>query len=74
MLGFHTYFEIWHNWDSRFVSTTLWPHFILREIPWQSFLLECECTPGLLNADRRSLGNFPRTLNELHHPRPREYW
>ena len=43
-----------------------------REIPRQSFPLEGECTPELLNADRRSssLDSFPKSLNEIRHRPP----
>ena len=53
MLSFHLYFDIRHNQDGRVVSSTGRPLFTLKEIPWYSFLLECEWDPGLLNADRR---------------------
>ena len=52
MLGLHPYFYIRHNYDGRFVSSTQRPHLTLNEILWYSFLLEAECNPGLLKADR----------------------
>jgi hypothetical protein len=62
MLGFSPYFDIRHDYDDRVVSFTRRPHFTLEEIPWYSFLLEAEWTPGLLNANRtkRRLENFQR--------------
>jgi hypothetical protein len=38
---------------AEFVSTKRRPHCTSKEIPWCSFLLQAEWTPGLLNADRR---------------------
>jgi hypothetical protein len=42
ILGVCPYFDIWHNWDERVVSSTHWQHFTPKEIPWYSFLLEAE--------------------------------
>jgi hypothetical protein len=53
MLGFHPYFDIRHNLDGRVVSSTCRPHFSPKEIPWYSFLLEADWTPGLMNANGR---------------------
>jgi hypothetical protein len=66
MLGFHPYFDIWHNCGRRFFNSTHQLQFTTKEIRWYSFLLEAEWTLGLLNADRRirSLENF----EELHLP------
>jgi hypothetical protein len=47
MLGFHPYFDIWHDFDSRVVSSTCQPHFTLQEVPLYSFLLEDDGIPGL---------------------------
>jgi len=60
MLGFHSYSDSRYYKDGRVVSSTRRPHFTPKNIPRYSFLLEDECTPGLLNADRRnrSLENF----------------
>ena len=60
MLGYHHYFHIRHNQDRRTVSCTRRPIFTPKKIPWYSFLLQAEWTPGLLNADRRitSLEHF----------------
>jgi len=43
-----------------------------RKIPRQSFPLQGECTPGLLNAYKgsSSLDNFPKSLNEIRHRQP----
>lgn len=45
MLRFHPYFDIRHNQDGRFVSSTCRPHFTPKEIPWYPFLFEGEWTP-----------------------------
>jgi hypothetical protein len=52
MLGFHPYFDIQQNSGVRVVSSTHRPHFTPKDIPWHSFLLVAEWTPGLLNADQ----------------------
>ena len=57
MLGFQPYFDIRRNWDGIIVSSTRRPLFTLKQIPRNSFLLEAELTPGLLNADRISKVN-----------------
>jgi hypothetical protein len=59
-LGFHPYFVIGQKQDGRVVSSTRRSHFIPKEIPWYSFLLEAEWTPGLLSAYGmvRSRDNF----------------
>ena len=54
---------LWHLvqlGDGKVVSSAHLTHFTPKEIPWYSFLLEAEWTPGLLNADKRnrSLENF----------------
>jgi len=36
------------------VSSTRRQHFTAKEIPWYSFTLEAEWTPGLMIADRRN--------------------
>ena len=53
MLGFHPYFDIWHNQDGRAVSSTR-----RRALPQRKFLGARFCwglsgPPGLLNADTR---------------------
>jgi len=48
MFGFHSYFDIWHKCDGRFVSL----HLTRKEIPWYSYLSEAECTQVLQEADR----------------------
>jgi hypothetical protein len=57
-------FDFRHNYDGRVVSSTR--NLPQKEIPWYSFLLQAEWTPGLLNVDRR-LGHleFPRTQSEI---------
>ena len=54
MLDFHPYFDIRHNYGSRIVSCTRWPHVIPKEILWFSFLLGVDLTSGLLRAARRN--------------------
>jgi len=66
MLRFHPYF--WHSaqlgWHSCQLNTPV--AFTLKEVPWYSFLLKTEWTPGLLNAERiRSHEKFPRALLEI---------
>ena len=53
MLGFHPYFDIQHRQDDTVVSSTRQPHFTPRESHWQTFLLQAEWTPELLNAERK---------------------
>jgi hypothetical protein len=62
MLVFHPYF--WHS--AQLGQQSCQPLFTLKGIPWYSFLLEAEWTPGLLNADRsnRSLDNFQGPYRE----------
>jgi len=66
MLRFHPYFDIRHNQDGRVVGCRRRPHYASKKIPWYSFLLEAERTPGLLNADRkrRSRENFQGPYRE----------
>jgi len=70
--GIHLYLNTRHNWDGIVVSCTYLPHFPSRVILWQTFPLDGEYTPGILNADRisSSLDNFPRTVNVLRHRLP----
>jgi hypothetical protein len=63
ILGFHPYFDIRHNCDSRVVSCTRRPQFTVKEIASYWVLLETEWSPGLLNADRRI-----RALENFHGP------
>ena len=53
MLGFHPYFDIRHNQDSRTVTSTRQPHFTSKEIRWHSLLLEAKWIPKQVNANRR---------------------
>jgi len=50
----------------------LWLHLTLMEIPWYSFLLEAEWTPGILNVDRRNrlLEKFQGPYQELNSEPP----
>jgi hypothetical protein len=75
MLGFHPYFHIYDNLDGGVFSSTCQPHFTTKEIPWHSFLLEAEWTPGLFPSI--PLGMEPATtcfvaqcLKQLHHCPP----
>jgi len=63
-LGFRPHFDIRHKLDTRLVNSRRRPSFNLKEIPWYSFLLKTEWTPGHLNAYRknRSMENFLRAL------------
>jgi hypothetical protein len=44
MLGFDPYFDIRHNYDGT-VSSTHWPQFTPKEIPWYSILLRGQVDP-----------------------------
>jgi len=54
IVGPPSYLDIRHNMDTIVVSSTLRPHFTAKVIPWYSFTLEAEWTPGLLIADSRN--------------------
>jgi hypothetical protein len=54
ILGFHPYFDIRHNLGGTIDSFTRPRHFTPKKIPWYSFLLEAEWTPGVQNEDRRN--------------------
>jgi hypothetical protein len=54
--GFHAYSSIRHKWERQFVSFTLWPHFMLMEIPSEILTLDGEYTPA--SAYRRGFGGF----------------
>jgi len=49
-----SYLDVRHNWGTIVVSSTRRPNFTAKVIPWYSFTLEAEWTPGLLIADRRN--------------------
>ena len=75
MLGFHPYFR--HSAQLGRQSCQLYAPaaFYLQGIPWYSFLLEAEWTPGLLNADggNRSLYKFKGPCLESN-PEPPVLW
>jgi hypothetical protein len=75
MLGFHPYLDIRHNQDGRVASSKRRLHFTRKKIPWYSFLLQAEWTPGLLNANRRnrSFENF-EGLYWYSNPEPPVLW
>jgi len=67
MSGFHPYFDIWHDLDSRVVnSKQRQPYFTSQAVGLYSFLLQDDNTPKLLNAGRRngSLESIERPYRE----------
>ena len=53
MLGFHPYFDIWHNKNGIGVSSMHWLLLHPTEIPQFSFFIEAEWTPALVSGNRR---------------------
>lgn len=70
-LRFHPYFDICHNSDDRFVSSTRRLKFRTKQIPWYLYILEAESNPWLLNMyyRMRLLEHFQGPQRKLN-PRP----
>jgi hypothetical protein len=53
ILGFHPYFDIWHNQNGTGVSSMHWLLLYPKEIPGFSFLLDAGWPTALLNQKKR---------------------